>query len=79
MTKPLKPSNSGPSDAAMPRRRGFLLGTGAAGVAGAAALAGAGALPGAASVPVAASPNAESGQGYHLSEHVRQYYRSTRV
>ena len=79
MTKPLKPPASGPSAAVMPRRRGFLLGTAAAGVAGAAALAGAGALPAAAPLPVAASQDAEPGQGYHLSEHVRQYYRSTRV
>lgn len=60
-------------------RRAFLAG---AATAGAAAAVGAAALPGAAKQPssVASTPPApERGGGYHLSEHVKRYYKTTLV
>lgn len=62
---------------AKPGRRGFLIGAGGAGVAGAAAIAGKG-LTGA-QAPVAAKPKVERGGGYHVTDHVRSYYRTTLV
>jgi nitrous oxide reductase len=70
-----------PHDAKQPKRssrRGFLLGAGAAGVAGAAATVGAAAAP--AAVAQDPAPAAEDAKrGYQLSEHVRRYYRTTRI
>jgi hypothetical protein len=59
-------------------RRGFLAGAGAASVAGAAALV-APQKP-AKPAPVKTSKaDIEPGAGYQLTEHVRNYYRSTTV
>lgn len=59
-----------------PGRRHFLLGAGAASVAGAAALV-------AANKPVAtvktSKASVPAGKGYQLSEHVRNYYRTTTI
>lgn len=59
-----------------PGRRHFLLGAGAASVAGAAALV-------AAKKPAATVKTSKSsvpaGKGYQLSEHVRNYYRTTTI
>jgi len=59
-------------------RRGFLLGAGAAGVTGAAVIAGKSAGTGDA-VPAARPDTKGRGGGYHVTEHVRSYYRSTLV
>ncbi len=58
----------------IPSRRKFLLALGASGAAGAAAVVGT-TVP---RTPPAASGNKKSG-GYHLSEHIRNYYRTTKV
>ena len=59
-----------------PGRRHFLLGAGAASVAGAAALV-------AAKKPAAtvktSKASVPAGKGYQLSEHVRNYYRTTTI
>lgn len=65
-----KPSKAG--------RRGFLVGAGAAGVAGAAAIAGKG-LPQAQVAPATKPDAGARGGGYHVTEHVRSYYRTTLV
>lgn len=60
-------------------RRGFLMGAGLAGAAGAAVVATGG---GAARVPASGtgpSLDARGGGGYHVTDHVRRYYRSTIV
>lgn len=61
-----------------PSRRGFFFGAAAASAAAAAIVA----LPGA-PAPVAALPEAkpapEKGGGYSLTEHVKRYYKTTRV
>lgn len=68
-----------PDSQAKPSRRGFLWGTAAAG----AAVTGAAVLPKVqpqAQPPVSETPPApERGGGYRLSEHVQQYYKTTRV
>lgn len=56
-------------------RRNFLLGAGAAGAAGVAALAAKTTAP---AVP-GTTVKEEGGKGYQLSEHVRNYYRTTRI
>lgn len=56
-------------------RRNFLLGAGAAGAAGVAALAARTTPP---AVP-GATVKEESRKGYQLTEHVRNYYRTTQV
>jgi hypothetical protein len=62
-----------------PSRRGFLLAGAAAGATAAAVTA----LPkGASPEPAAAEPRPaapENGGGYHVSEHVKRYYRTTLV
>ena len=61
-----------------PSRRGFFFGAAATGAAAAAAVA----LPGVKVSEVAAQlPKAapEKGGGYSLSEHVKHYYRTTRI
>jgi hypothetical protein len=61
-----------------PGRRGFLLGAGAAGAAGAAVIATKGTLPAA---PEAPKPqkHAKGGGGYHVTDHVRHYYKTTTI
>jgi hypothetical protein len=69
-----------PHDAKRPKRssrRGFLLGAGAAGVAGAAATVAAATPAVVAQDPTPAADDAK--RGYQLSEHVRRYYRTTRI
>ncbi len=59
-------------------RRGFMLGAAVAGAAAAAVVA----LPKTPTpeAPVAEKPPVpENGGGYHVTEHVKQYYRSTLV
>ena len=62
-----------------PSRRGFLFGAATVGAAAAAVTA----LPQLAAVtPVAVEehpPVPERGGGYHLSEHVKRYYKTTRL
>jgi hypothetical protein len=69
------PAQTAQSLVSSPRRRRFLMALGATG-AGAAATAAAPAVA-AAAAPVAEAPAA--GQGYQLTEHVRDYYDSTRL
>lgn len=64
-----------------PSRRGFFFGAAATGAAAAAVAA----LPGITGAPVQeasledAKPVPEKGGGYSLSEHVKRYYKTTRV
>ena len=62
-----------------PRRRGFLMGAAVAGAATAAVVA----LPRTGSVEDAVTqgepPKPAKGGGYRLSEHVKQYYKTTLV
>ena len=56
-------------------RRNFLIGAGAAGAAGVAAIATKATQP----VAPGTTVKQETGKGYELTEHVRNYYRTTRV
>lgn len=59
-------------------RRGFFFGAAATGAAAAAVVA----MPGVTSIEAAAEapkPAPEKGGGYSLSEHVKHYYRTTRI
>jgi hypothetical protein len=56
-------------------RRNFLLGAGAAGAAGVAAIATKSAQP----VAPGTTVKEEKRKGYQLTEHVRNYYRTTQV
>jgi hypothetical protein len=62
-----------------PSRRGFFFGAAAAGAAAATAVA----LPGVVTEPHDGLPEAkpvpEKGGGYSLSEHVKRYYKTTRL
>lgn len=61
-----------------PSRRGFFFGAAATGAAAAVVIA----LPGAPSIEAAvevSKPAPEKGGGYSLSEHVKHYYRTTRI
>ena len=61
-----------------PSRRGFFFGAAATGAAAAAIVA----LPGAPALvaqPQAPKPAPEKGGGYSLTEHVKQYYKTTRI
>jgi hypothetical protein len=62
-----------------PSRRGFMLGAAVAGAATAAVVA----LPkteeSAAPVTETHPPAPENGGGYHLSEHVKRYYKTTLI
>jgi hypothetical protein len=88
MTKDIEKANDLPAGiaaqaAAGPtaRRRGFLVGGAAAGVAGAAAIAlKTGARPVAGEV-AGQTPRAEpaQGRGYHETAHIRKYYDTTKV
>ena len=64
-------------DSSMGRRRQFLFGAGAASVAAAAAVVIA--KPPAALRPAAGKGKTAAGSGYQLTEHVRNYYRTTAV
>lgn len=66
-----------PSQKPSLKRRNFLLALGAGGAAGAAAVA-TGALTGKPVVP-AVSAKAEPAPGYSETEHVHNYYRTTRI
>ena len=59
-------------------RRGFLMVAGAAGAAGAAVLASKGSLPAGEQAPEP-QKHAKGGGGYHVTDHVRHYYRTTLV
>ena len=61
-----------------PSRRGFFFGATATGAAAVAIVA----LPGTSSLipePQVLKPAPEKGGGYSLSEHVKHYYRTTRI
>jgi len=61
-----------------PWRRNFLIGAGTAGVAGAAVVAGKGFDE--ADPKLAVKPDTKGkGGGYHVTDHVRSYYRTTLV
>ena len=64
-------------DNSVGRRRQFLFGAGAASVTAAAALVVA--KPPAAVRPAACRSKSATGSGYQLTEHVRNYYRTTAV
>jgi nitrous oxide reductase len=68
------------TDRSVSARRGFLMGAGLAGAAGAAAVV---ATRGGAAQPAASGSapqmHERGGGGYHVTEHVRRYYRSTTV
>ena len=57
-------------------RRNFLLAAGAGGVAGAAAIVAGNSVK---QKPVAVPDDKRSGKGYQVSEHVNNYYRTTKV
>jgi hypothetical protein len=59
-------------------RRGFLLGAGAASAAGAAVIATKGSLQ-APVAPPQPEKHAKGGGGYHVTDHVRQYYKTTTI
>ncbi|MCF8211584.1 MAG: formate dehydrogenase [Rhodoferax sp.] len=61
-----------------PSRRGFFLGAAATGAA-AASLVSLRSAPEATLTAEAARPAPERGGGYSLSEHVKRYYKTTRV
>lgn len=58
-------------------RRGFLLGAGLAGAAGAAAVATRGKVAQGPAEDPKPLADARGGGGYHVTDHVRAYYRST--
>ena len=69
-----------PESQPKPSRRGFFFGAAATGAAAAAVVA----LPGLTSAPTVeavaeSKPAPENGGGYSLSEHVKRYYRTTRI
>ena len=61
------------------KRRGVMLGTGAAVAAGVVAAVASRTLHGAGPEPAAAAKQDRSGDGYRLSQHVLRYYETTRV
>lgn len=60
-------------------RRSFLVGAGLAGAAGAAVAATPGGAAQAATAEATPQTHERGGGGYHVTEHVRRYYRSTTV
>jgi shikimate 5-dehydrogenase len=56
-------------------RRNFLLAVGAGGAAAAAAIV----VKTAGNAPAASGKKVMSSQGYHVTEHIRNYYRTARV
>lgn len=65
------------SPAADPKRRRFLLGLGVGGAG--AATAAVGALPSIAAAATAAPAPEHDGNGYRVTEHVRDYYRTAKL
>ena len=63
------------SPVSSPRRRRFLAALGATGAGAAATVA----APAVAAVAAPTAATAPAGQGYQLTEHVRDYYDSTRL
>lgn len=61
------------------KRRGLLIGAGAAGAAVLAVKALPGAAPAAEAVGATAAKVVDTGGGYQLTEHVRRYYETTRA
>ncbi|MBA3902772.1 MAG: formate dehydrogenase [Rhodocyclaceae bacterium] len=59
-----------------PKRRGFLVSVGLGGAGAAAGMIGGKALMDKATAP---QSKPDAGKGYRLSEHVQNYYRTTRV
>lgn len=72
--KPDKTSNK-----TVPARRGFLMGAGMAGAAGVAVVATRGGAAQGAAADAKPARHARGGGGYHVTDHVRRYYRSTIV
>jgi hypothetical protein len=70
-----------PSAQAKPSRRGFIWGAAAAGAAATAVATLPTGEPAPAQVATAGQPQPapERGGGYHLSEHVQRYYKTTRL
>ena len=67
-----------PNSQPKPSRRGFFFGAAATGAAAAVVVA----LPGASALQASAQPPKlapEKGGGYSLTEHVKQYYKTTRI
>ena len=67
-----------PNSQPKPSRRGFFFGAATAGAAAAVVVA----LPGAPALEASAQlpkPAPEKGGGYSLTEHVKQYYQTTRI
>ncbi|MDB5899242.1 MAG: formate dehydrogenase [Ramlibacter sp.] len=62
-----------------PSRRGFMLGAAVAGAATAAVVTQPLLQPDVVPVADAVVPPPENGGGYHLSEHVKRYYKTTLV
>lgn len=60
-------------------RRGFLLGAGLASAAGAAVVVTRGSAVSAPATKEQPKLDERGGGGYHVTDHVRRYYRSTRV
>ncbi|MCZ7558791.1 MAG: formate dehydrogenase [Burkholderiaceae bacterium] len=67
------------SNKAVAGRRGFLIGAGLAGTAGAAVVATRGGAAQTATAEAKPQTHERGGGGYHVTEHVRRYYRSTTV
>jgi hypothetical protein len=70
-------ANQGALEGAVPtsRRRGFLAGAATTGAAGVAAVV---LAPKTITAPIESSEDSTS-KGYHVSEHIRRYYRTTTV
>ncbi|KAA0212312.1 MAG: formate dehydrogenase [Burkholderiales bacterium] len=60
-------------------RRGFLMGAGLAGAAGAAVVATRGGAAQGTTAEAKPQTHERGGGGYHVTDHVRRYYRSTTV
>jgi len=71
--------NRKPEAANAVARRGFLLGAGLVGAAGAAAVATRGAAVRAPAAGDKPKLDERGGGGYHVTDHVRRYYRSTMI
>lgn len=68
-----------PESQSKPSRRGFIMGAAVAGAAGAAVVALPQVQKEAEAPATEARPKPERGGGYHVSEHVKRYYRTTLV
>ncbi len=72
-------STKKPEQGSTNARRGFLLGAGLASAAGAAAVATRGVGAQAPATGQGAKLDERGGGGYHVTDHVKRYYRSTLV